>query len=556
MPNERQPADAPADGGPAQPQMPRPRTARRHIAWRVARLALIPLVAYLLVVVLMMLFEESFIFFPSRFPEGNWNPPGLDFEGVFFEADDGTTLHGWYVPHDRPRAAVLYCHGNAGNITHRADILHVLHDRVGVSVFIFDYRGYGRSRGEPNEASVLADARAARQWLADREAIEQTDVVLMGRSLGGGVAVDLAARDGARALVLESTFSSMPDVAAHHYPWLPVRWMMRTRFDSAAKIASYHGPLLQSHGEADTIVPFESGRRLFEAANEPKQFVTLPGLGHNDSLPRSYYDQLTAFLGEPPEPAEKDEGFLETVENSLVFVPARYPQGDWHPAGLRFEDAWFRAADGTKLHGWYVPRQDPLGVVLFCHGNGDNVSYTADLLRVLHKQVGVSVLAFDYRGFGRSEGTPDEPGVLADARAARAWLAERANVAEKEIVLMGHSLGGAVAVDLAAKDGARALVLDGTFSSMPEVAAHHYPRLPVRILVRSKFASAEKIGAYQGPLLQSHGEADPIVPIEFGRRLFEAAHEPKQFIPFPKRGHEFPPPEYYDRLRQFLERLQ
>ena len=150
----------------------------------------------------------------------------------------------------------------------------MLHRRVGVSVLIFDYRGYGRSEGKPNEAGILADARAARAWLADREKIAEADVVLMGESIGGAVAVDLAARDGARALVLESTFNSLPDVAAYHYPWLPVRWAMRTRLDSAAKIGNYHGPLLASR----TATPTRScrlrfGRRLFEAANEPKQFL-------------------------------------------------------------------------------------------------------------------------------------------------------------------------------------------------------------------------------------------------------------------------------------------
>jgi fermentation-respiration switch protein FrsA (DUF1100 family) len=118
----------------------------------------------------------------------------------------------------------------------------------------------------------------------------------MGRSLGGAVAVDLAAEGGARALILESTFSSLTDVAAHYYPWLPVRRMMRTRFDSAAKIGSYHGPLLQTHGDADTIIPLPFGRRLFEAAPGPKQFITFPGLDHNDPQPEHYYDRLRDFL--------------------------------------------------------------------------------------------------------------------------------------------------------------------------------------------------------------------------------------------------------------------
>jgi len=263
--------------------------------WRIVRLLL---VCYLVLVLILMFFEESFIFFPTRHPDGNWRPVGLDFRDAEFQAADGTRLHGWYVPHENPRAVVLFCHGNAGNLSHRAPMLQTLHDQVGVSVLIFDYRGYGRSEGKPDESGVLADGRAARAWLAKEAGIPETEIVLMGRSLGGAVAVDLAAADGARALVLESTFSSMPDVAAHHYPWFPVRYLMRTRLDSAAKIAGYRGPLLQSHGAADTIVPIEFGRRLFAAAeaSRPKEFVVFGGLDHNDPQPPAYYDKLIAFL--------------------------------------------------------------------------------------------------------------------------------------------------------------------------------------------------------------------------------------------------------------------
>jgi len=252
---------------------------------------------YLLIVLAAMFFENSLIFIPHRYPAGDWQPAGFPFEDARFQAADGTRLHGWYVPCPNARAAVLFCHGNAGNITHRAYILEMLRRRVGVSVLIFDYRGYGRSEGKPNEAGILADARGARSWLAAREKIAESDVVLMGESIGGAVAVDLAARDGARALVLESTFDCLPDVAAYHFPWLPVRWAMRTRLDSATKIGGYHGPLLQSHGDADTIVPLRLGRRLFETANQPKQFLLLSGHDHNDPMPPEYYDSLRAFLG-------------------------------------------------------------------------------------------------------------------------------------------------------------------------------------------------------------------------------------------------------------------
>ncbi len=254
------------------------------------------LIAYLLVVAAAMFLEDALIYFPSPYPEGDWKPRRLGFEDAWFPSADGTPLHGWYVPWQGARAAVLFCHGNAGNLTDRADVLRALHERVGVSVLIFDYRGYGRSEGKPSEAGILADARAARAWLAAREKIAERDVVAMGESIGGAVAVDLAARDGARALILESTFTSLPDVAACHFRWLPVRWVLRTRLDSLGKIGDYRGPLLMAHGDADRIVPVEFGRRLFEGAREPKQFLLLPGHDHNDEMPAEYYDQVAAFL--------------------------------------------------------------------------------------------------------------------------------------------------------------------------------------------------------------------------------------------------------------------
>jgi hypothetical protein len=241
--------------------------------------------------------ENALVFIPRPYGVGNWQPAGLAFEDAWFHAADGTKLHGWYVPHTRPRAVVLFCHGNEGNVATWADKLRILHDRVGVAVLGFDYRGYGRSEGRPSEAGILADARAARAWLAHRAGIPENQIVLMGRSLGGAVAIDLAAKDGARALVVESTFTSAPDVAHAKVPWLPLRTLMRTELNSIAKIGNYHGPFLQSHGTDDRLVPFEMGKRLFAAANEPKRFVTIPGGSHNDPQTEAYYVALTEVLG-------------------------------------------------------------------------------------------------------------------------------------------------------------------------------------------------------------------------------------------------------------------
>ena len=241
-------------------------------------------------------FEKSLVFAPSRYPAGDWQPAGIAFEDAWFSAKDGTRLHGWYVPQPQPRAVVLFCHGNGGNVALWADVLRILHDRMGVTAMGFDYRGYGRSEGTPGEAGVLADARAARTWLAQRAGIAENQIVLMGRSLGGAVAVDLAT-DGARGLVLESTFTSMPEVGHATLPWLPVRTLMQTQLNSLAKIGNYHGPLLQSHGTADRLIPYAMGRQLFAAANKPKQFVVIPGGDHNDPQSDAYYAALFEFLG-------------------------------------------------------------------------------------------------------------------------------------------------------------------------------------------------------------------------------------------------------------------
>ncbi len=248
--------------------------------------------------------ENSAIYAPAKYPEGNWVPIELRHEDAWFAAEDGTLLHGWYCPHPNPRAVVLYAHGNAGNLSHRAELLRRLHDEHGLAVMTFDYRGYGKSEGTPNEAGILQDARAARQWLALRAGIDPRDVVLMGRSLGGAVAVDLAAREGARGLILESTFTSMPEVAADHFSW-PIGLVMNHRLRSIDKIGNYHGPLLMSHGDADRVIEPAHGQRLFAAANEPKRFVAIPGSGHNDPQTSEYYRALDEFIAALPAVTDK-----------------------------------------------------------------------------------------------------------------------------------------------------------------------------------------------------------------------------------------------------------
>ncbi len=255
------------------------------------------LVTYLLVVLAMTLLETWLVYPVPRRNDGDWQAANLVHEDVWFTSADGTKLHGWYLPKANAKRAIVYFHGNGEHVAYNGDLADHLRRALDASVLVFDYRGYGKSEGRPSEAGCVADGLAAQRWLAERLGVQPNEVVLMGRSLGGGVAVAVADDGGARALVLESTFSRMTDVAAYHYPWIPVRLVMRNRYDSLARIKRYAGPVFQSHGTEDRVVPIEFGRRLFEAApSREKQFLEFPGRGHNDPQPESYYRQLAAFL--------------------------------------------------------------------------------------------------------------------------------------------------------------------------------------------------------------------------------------------------------------------
>lgn len=252
---------------------------------------------YLSVALILMLFETQLIFPAPSYPHGDWEPLGLNQEDVYFSSEDGTQLHGWLLKHPQPALCILFCHGNAEHVADLADLLYKYHAEYQATVFAFDYRGYGRSEGRPNERGVLADGHAAHVWLANHLGVRPTEIVIVGRSLGGAVAVELAATNGARGLVLERTFSSLPEVASRHFPWLPVKLLMRNRFDSVKKIAAYQGPLLQTHGTADEVVPFELGKRLFDTAvSREKTFIVAEGGTHNEPHRREYWNALAAFV--------------------------------------------------------------------------------------------------------------------------------------------------------------------------------------------------------------------------------------------------------------------
>ncbi len=227
--------------------------------------------------------EHHFLFFPERELVATPAALGLPYEEVSFAASDGVSLHGWYLPGPEGAPLILFFHGNAGNISHRLENLFLFH-RLGVSTFIFDYRGYGRSEGRATEEGTYADGRGALAWLAARGWTPER-TVYFGRSLGAGVATQMALETPPAGLVLETPFPSVSAMGWHHYPglYLLLGWAVRARYDTLSKIGEIRTPLLIIQGDRDAIVPEKMARRIFGAAAEPKTLHIIPGAGHNDT---------------------------------------------------------------------------------------------------------------------------------------------------------------------------------------------------------------------------------------------------------------------------------
>ena len=243
--------------------------------------------------------DEKFIFFPSAAIESTPKRFGVDYEDVYFTTRDGVKLNGWLALKPGAQATVLWFHGNAGNIGHRADSVKPLRDKLSVNVFIIDYRGYGRSEGVVSEQGTYEDAGAAFRYLTGRNDIDAKRIVIFGQSLGAAVAADLAGREECSAVILEAPFASIPAMAKAIYPWLPIGPLIKTRYDVIEKVKKISAPLLIVHGDRDDIVPFEQGRRVFDAAAGPKEFHTLRGAHHNDTFETggdAYFKVMRDFI--------------------------------------------------------------------------------------------------------------------------------------------------------------------------------------------------------------------------------------------------------------------
>lgn len=259
-------------------------------------LALI-VIAYVALLVILVINESYLVYPASKYPQGNWAPDFV-FEEVNFFADDQIKIVGWFLPKPGATENVLVCHGNAENVAQSSASTGVrFRDALNANVFVFDYRGYGKSTGEPLEQWILGDTELAMNWLNRRTGTQPNDVVVVGHSLGGGPAVHVASAMGAKAMFLQRTFASLIEPAQERYWFVPVSLLMRNRYPSAERIKNCTVPLHQSHPENDDIVPIESARKLFDSSPaKMKEFLVLPGAGHWDGLPPAYWMSVRNFL--------------------------------------------------------------------------------------------------------------------------------------------------------------------------------------------------------------------------------------------------------------------
>ena len=270
---------------------------RKEMGESLLSLALLAALVYVGFSLLIYLWQPRLLYFPSSQIESTPAQVGLTFQDVSLVTADNIKLAAWFVPVEQARGVILFCHGNGGNISHRLDSLLIFH-QLGYNVLIFDYRGYGQSEGSPSEQGTYRDAEAAWQYLVQQKGFAGHQIVLFGRSLGGAVATRLATHHDPGGLILESVFTSVPDMAAELYPLLPTRFLSRYSYNTRQALAEVNSPLLVVHSLGDEIIPFAQGHQLYQAANLPKTFLEISG-DHNSGFMTSgskYKQGLADFL--------------------------------------------------------------------------------------------------------------------------------------------------------------------------------------------------------------------------------------------------------------------
>jgi len=243
--------------------------------------------------------ENHTIFYPMKAMGLAPSDGGLGYEDVFFYTKDNKRLNGWFIPSPAgARGTLVFCHGNAGNISHRLEIIKIF-NRTGLNVFIFDYRGYGRSEGRPSERGIYLDAEAAYEYILSRADVDKGSIIIYGESLGCAACIDVSAKVRPRAVILEGGFSNAKDIARESFPLLPQQ-LVFFKFDNISKIKQINSPILVIHSMDDEIVPFANGQRLYEAANKPKRFYKIRG-GHNECVityKEAFEKEVRSFLDE------------------------------------------------------------------------------------------------------------------------------------------------------------------------------------------------------------------------------------------------------------------
>lgn len=269
---------------------------------RLGRITIYFALAYLAVLIFVLMLEDQFVYGPREVELSN-PPTGVEIESIEMMSRQGDHIHAWWSKAKdwRPeQGAVLFCHGNGGNLSNRGRMLEHWIKEIGAAVLIFDYPGYGRSSGVPSEEGCYAAGDAAYDWLRQVAKVPEEGILLYGGSLGGGIATDLAMRRPHRALILVATFTCIPDMAQSQFPWLPGRWLVRHQFNSIGKLASCRGPVFIAHSPQDDLIPFAHAERLFAAAPEPKYFFPMPNYHHNDIPTADFYPALRHFLAKCP----------------------------------------------------------------------------------------------------------------------------------------------------------------------------------------------------------------------------------------------------------------
>ncbi|MBX7105053.1 MAG: alpha/beta hydrolase [Gemmataceae bacterium] len=262
---------------------------------RVGRVMALALLAYAALIVVLMCAETYLIYHPAG--QERWRPaPKMDVRDVSINSSDGETIHAWWLPRPGAKSAVLYSHGNSGNLSHRGSIAARISRELDASILLYDYPGFGRSTGSPTEAGCLAAAESAYKWLTTTAGFDGNHIILFGKSLGGGPTAYLAARVPHRAVVLVRTFTSIPDAAADRFPIVPARWLTRTQFNNLSCAGSCCRPAFVYHGDADTVVPVDHAHRLFAGLPGPKELFIEPGGTHVSELTDEFYRRLRAFL--------------------------------------------------------------------------------------------------------------------------------------------------------------------------------------------------------------------------------------------------------------------